>query len=82
MVQETVAQHPSKARRIIELLVLLAIIVGIVLVLAELVINVLPEIGGRPSVSQVNQVQNEKVLDNSAITLYQEKLSETPSIFS
>ena len=44
MDEETVAQHSSKSRKAIEVLILLAIIAGIVLVLAELVINALPEL--------------------------------------
>jgi hypothetical protein len=65
MGKKTVAQQPSKSRRVIEILVLLVIIAGIILVVAELTINVLPEVKGKPSVSQENQGQVKTALDKS-----------------
>ena len=65
MGKKTVAQTPSKSRRVIEIVVLLVIILGIILVVAELMINVLPEVKTKPSVSQENQVQVKTALDKS-----------------
>jgi hypothetical protein len=51
---------------VIEILILLAIIAGIILVLAELVINVLPELRGSPTVSPANQAQTATSFDRNA----------------
>lgn len=65
MVKKPVAQNPPKSRSLIDFLVLLVIIVGIVLVVAELIINVLPEFRGKQFVSQANQAQGTRSLDKS-----------------
>ena len=77
MGEKTVAHDTSKSRRVIDIVVLLVIILGIILVLAELVTNVLPVLKGKFSTSSANQVQVITALDKNLAGPAPTEASET-----
>jgi len=77
MGETTVPQNRSKSRRVIDIVVLLVIILGIILVLAELVTNILPVLKGKFSASSANQVQVITALDKNLAGPAPTEASET-----